>query len=702
MIQRKGFASCFALVVLLVAICLSGCIPDQLSWSPDGRYLSFVDSDSRTLWVWDTRTGEAAQLTGPGMKIRDDILFARYLPSDGKMLLGVGDFDDTELWTLDPKDPSKSQKIAADVSPFYGLSQDGRYLYYVKERERSQETDEAGKAEETEEREEDEENQEGKEGEQDEKDNNDGRYQVVEYDLKEHSEAVIFSTDSEIAFPTPDSSRSRFLVSGEDGLLLFDKNTRASRALYTRKDSDDMEVWWPTWVDDKSIVFAVFSDASGKEGNGELVRYSLADNSMKVLCEHVYAWHPLALSPDRKTVAVTYFTDVQEEIAQVATVDVVTSERKVLTDEPFSAGFAAFSPDGSRIAYMTPPEIENDSAAVRILDIETGRKSGVWRNEQERLLAAAESIADGGDVLQALAAYRDLFERFPDTPFADLVCYEMVRLNLDPAIMDVDEAFEAWEGKGLNAQIEKLFWRSEDKLATDPPEDWIQTYGTEESEKEYKFNTDLTRDLRGLWVRGGKERVYIRVDYGSNRDLQGVGFQDTVLMFDHETSAERSRPEITPSVHWEREHERLVLVRHWYEAGRNSQYDLEIRDRDGQIICRYLASGFTPSSNPVFDLVHTIQGDTSSVVYSISRNMLGLNGPRRVNLQVCTLKGGIESHEELERPRVGSVDGQTVCDVADTFGPENTTERINADLKKNVDPAAPAVIKGYAATFELE
>ena len=268
--------------------------------------------------------------------------------------------------------------------------------------------------------------------------------------------------------------------------------------------------------------------------------------------------------------------------------------------------------------------------------------------------------------------------------------------------MDVDKAFEVLGSTSLKDQMEKLFWRPADKLATDPPEDWIQRYGTEESEEEFKFNTDLTRDLRGLWVRGGKKRVYIRIDYGSNRDLQGVGFQDTVLLFDHETSAERSRAEITPSVHWEREHERLVLVRHWYERGRNSQYDLEIRDRDGELICRYLASGFAPSGNPVFDLVHTMQGDTNSVVYSISRNMLGLNGPRRVNLQVCTLKGGIESHKELERPRVASVNGRTVCDVADTFGPENTAKRINADLKKNADPAAPAIIKGYAATFELE
>jgi len=505
MIHRKGFALYLALIVLLAAICLSGCIPDQLSWSPDGRYLSFVDADSSTLWVWDTRTGEATQLTGPDKTIKDDVLFARYLPSGSTILLGIGDFDDAELWTLNPKGRSQARRIATDVSPYYGLSQDGRYLYYVKEREKSKENEEEDKAEGTEEREEDEENQEDKASEQNEKDNSNGRYRIVEYDLKEHTEAVIFSTDFEIAFPTPDSSRSRFLLSGESGLLLFDKNTRASRVLYAGAAKEfDWRIWWPTWVDDESIVWAVVRE---EDGMGELVHYSLAGGTTKVLSDHVYGFYPLSLSPDGKSVAVTYWPDLEEENLQVALVDIATGKREMLTNEPFSAGFAAFSPDGTRLAYMTPPVIENDPAAVRILDIATGRKSGVWRNEQERLLAAAQSIADGGDVLQALAAYRNLLDRFPETPFEDLVRYEIVRLNLDPAIMDVDKAFEAWESKGPSTGIEKLFWRPEDKLATDPPEDWIQKYGTEESEKEFKFNTDLTRDLRGLWVRGGKKRV---------------------------------------------------------------------------------------------------------------------------------------------------------------------------------------------------
>ena len=104
----------------------------------------------------------------------------------------------------------------------------------------------------------------------------------------------------------------------------------------------------------------------------------------------------------------------------------------------------------------------------------------------------------------------------------------------------------------------------------------------------------------------------------------------------------------------------------------------------------------------MFDLVQTIQGNTNSVVYAVSRDVLGLNGLHTVNLQVCTLKGGIELQKELEKPRVASIDGQTVCDVADAFGAENTAERISTDLKNRSDPGAPAIVKGCAGTFKLE
>jgi len=69
---------------------------------------------------------------------------------------------------------------------------------------------------------------------------------------------------------------------------------------------------------------------------------------------------------------------------------------------------------------------------------------------------------------------------------------------------------------------------------------------------------------------------------------------------------------------------------------------------------------------------------------------------------VCTFKGGIESVKGLEGPRVASVGGRTVCDVADAFGAENTKDRIEADLKAHPHPdAALTVIKGVAGTIKV-
>lgn len=436
-----------------------------------------------------------------------------------------------------------------------------------------------------------------------------------------------------------------------------------------------------------------------------------------MFCENVYGYLPLSLSPDGKSVAVTISPDSKGKTAQVAIVDVKTGEKKILTGEAFAsserpdvlvtrgAGFAVFSPDGKQIAYLSPPDVDNEAAMVRILNLETGRKITVWRNEEERLFSVAESLTDSGNAHQALATYRDLLTRFPQTRLAEEACYRMMRLYPESPLADLDKAFEMLEkikeNHGLVEQVAPLFWREQDRLATDPPEDWIQTYGTEASRKAFEFNTDLTRDLRALWVRWGKERLYVRVDYGSNRDLMGLTFQDTLLLFDYDSPGSGFRP-ISPTTDWDRGAKRQVLVRHWYEAREQSQYDAEIRDRRGEVISRFIGSGFAPPGNPTFDLVHILQEDSSSVVYSISRQVLGIADGQKVNMQVCTFKGGIESYKKLEHPRVETMDSRTVCDVADAFGAENTAERIEADLRKNPTAGARAIIKGCAATFEVK
>ncbi|MFH1741398.1 MAG: hypothetical protein ABIH23_20530, partial [bacterium] len=245
-------------------------------------------------------------------------------------------------------------------------------------------------------------------------------------------------------------------------------------------------------------------------------------------------------------------------------------------------------------------------------------------------------------------------------------------------------------------QARPLIWREQDKIATDPAEDWIQTYGTEDSEKEFEFKTDLARDLLGVWVRCGTERLYIRLDYNSPRDLEGLVFQDTLLLFDYD-SPDQGYRQISQSTEWERGAERQILIRHWFNHSEKSQYDLEILDETGEVRSRFLTSGFADPNYPYFDVIDLIQGEHGSVVFSISRDVLDLKNARKVFLQVCTLKGGIEVHKKKELPRETMHDGRPICDVADSFGPENSAARLQADFEQNIAP----IIRGYAACFDL-
>ncbi|HQQ01069.1 MAG TPA: hypothetical protein PLY86_21645, partial [bacterium] len=222
------------------------------------------------------------------------------------------------------------------------------------------------------------------------------------------------------------------------------------------------------------------------------------------------------------------------------------------------------------------------------------------------------------------------------------------------------------------------------------------TYGTEDATKQFEFNTDLTRDLLGVWAKWGDEYLYVRIDYNSTRDLQGLVFQDTLLLFDCDSPEEGIR-EISPSTQWDRGAECRVWFRHWYDNEDKSQYDIEFLDGKGEVKSRFLSSGFPNPNYPYFDIVDTLQGEQGSVVMAISRKALGsLSKDRKVYLQVCTFKGGIEVHSKKELARVQVLDGHPVCDVADTFGAENTAQRLREDEAQG----NPLVIRGFAACLE--
>ena len=397
---------------------------------------------------------------------------------------------------------------------------------------------------------------------------------------------------------------------------------------------------------------------------------------------------------------------------QIAAVDTAGGEITWLTNEPLGALCPVFAPKGGRIAYLTI-EFANDKSTVRILDLDSKRVTIVWRDDEERLLSDAEQLAHMEGAAKGIAAFRKLLAEFPNTRFRNEVWYRVAMLSLEPCVVDLDQAFSALrnvETRELREQAQAVIWREEDRLATDPPADWLQTYGTDTSQEEFKFNTDLTRDLTSLSAKWGDDRLYLRVGYGSGRDLHGLTFQDTILLFDHD-SPETGHRQITPSTQWDRGAERKVIIRHWFDQCHKSQYHVEIVDQKGETVSRFSASGFPDAFYPYLDVLDLLEErriqrslpeersitiSEGAVVLSLSRDALGLKDGVKTYLQICTVKGGIEEHKKLERPRIAAVAEQPVCDVADAFGAENTRERIETDH----EAGAPPIIRGIAATLE--
>jgi len=397
---------------------------------------------------------------------------------------------------------------------------------------------------------------------------------------------------------------------------------------------------------------------------------------------------------------------------QIAAVDTATGNATWLTNEPLGVLCPAFAPKGNRVAYRTV-DFESEESTVRILDLDTKHVTIVWRDDEARLLSDAERLAQTAGAAEGIAAFRKLLAEFPDTRFYDEACYRVAMLSLDPSVDDLDQAFLALgnvKTRELRGQAQAVIWREEDRLATDPPADWLQTYGTEASQEEFKFNTDLARDLTSLSAKWGEERLYLRLGFGSGRDLHGLTFQDAIFLFDHD-SPEIGHRQITPSTEWDRGAERKVIIRHWFDQGDKSQYHVEIIDQNGETISRFSASGFPNAAYPYLDVLDLLEErqiqrslpeeqsitiNEGAVVLSLSRDALGLKDDVKTHLQVCTLKGGIEEHKKLERPRLAVVEGQPVCDVADAFGPENTRQRLEIDRKEG----KPPTVRGIAATLE--
>ena len=670
---------CLLIVAFIVSFC--GCW-ELLSWSPDGRYLYFIDPNQTRLWRWDTET-QAAE------SVLSDTEIACAFPLPGNQLVylaGTEDEsatgDDAELVWRDLDDDSWRVLLDHTSRYAFNVSPDARWIY-------------AGRVKE--------------EG---------GPMELVRFDLTnlDKSEVVIEAAKlkldveiREISFPIPNPGGAKVLFVGNhdenddeyQGLYLYDEKSGDITKLYEDGASDAF-LMWPRWVGENEAVLV-----SGKESedqDGKLLLVDTRRQKTKELASKVFPYSPPAFDQARNRIIITQLVEsLDNEQAQewygawqLVAIDLDSGKREQLTQEPFGASYPAMHPTRNEVAFISPPDIDSDWIFYGIRNLDSGETTFIWRNEEERLFAAAREFDKAGNARQAEQTYVELLSKFPETRFAEPAAYQLMLLYLEGPLENLDLAFENWmkvEGN-LRDQAHALFWREEDKLAMDPPNDLMRSYGSEETLEEFGFDTDLTRDLRALWARASEQNLYIRLDMNSPQDLTGLTFCDFILLFDAGTPGEGLR-EITPAVQWDHGAECRITLQHWYDNGEQSRYSASIVGVDGEVVSQFEASGFPGARYPdlrVIDPRENWTAEVGSLILSVPLKFLKAEAGREINVQVCTTKGGVESFKKLERPRETPVDGPAGFDIADAFGEQNTAKRIDKALEQGVAPQVEGAI----------
>jgi WD40 repeat protein len=677
---------CLALAAL--ALSISGCFYETLSWSPDGRYLALIEGEDRTLYLWDSQTQKTH-------RVCDGVLSCRFIPS-GHLLFAIepghdapGMFSTSPEGTADTFNLHRGTPTSHGLEPVdtiyavlgfsVGVSEDGQYLYY--------QTQLKGEEHPT----------------------------MWESKLTGDKNATrLTGFPEQIAFPAPDSARNRIAfmdVADEKGVLeLWDSASSSSVEI---ESMESKWYWYPAWVDDSHLICVVAGDGDDDQDMaGDLVEFDVAARTRRTICSGVVGLGGVKLSADRKTAYVTaHKSDRSIEwpsALQAAKVDVSTGEMTFLTDDTFGAALSRYNPATNQLAYVAKSDsADNAGNIVSVLDLKTGEQRQIWVDDETRRFSTAEVLLNAGRTEEALLSYADLLRWTPDSRLSDMVHYRMVECHLKSTPPDLDAAYANLASAGdetLRGQASAMIWQNADATAQDPPDDLVRTYGTDASRKEYQFDTDKPRDLLGVSAKWSGNKLYIKVDYNSAQDIHGLVLADTLVLIGI-NSPEGGWNPVTPCMQWERSAERIIWLRHWFNSSEKGQYDLEVIGGDGGSRGRVLVSDFSlwgRTDLPVVDTAPNWALDKGSVVLAVSRDSLHVATGDELFIQVCTLKGGLDDQRGLERPRETPDPGQPKCDIADTFGAENTRARIDAEIESLKGKAdAKPTIRGYAITVKV-
>ena len=450
MYQRRLFP---LFMIPLLLFSLSACVTDPMSWSPDGRYLTFIGMNDQRLWLWDSHSDESRML------VDAQIVGCRFLPNNHEIIYGVEDDKEANLFKFDIQS-GQSTLLMEKVSYYFDLSPDGNDLFYMKANSSQNSTD------------------------------------LYRYDLSLNQETLLLSLDgTAIQCIDVDPSGKRFLLTlDEHTLALWEAGQKDIQTLGTKSDRN---LLFPQWFDDDHYLYF---DTDGAHDIGNLIFDSITNPSPVILCEEVLIWDLPSFSSDRKSLYVTQ--QVDQNLNQIVQIDLATHEKKVMIQNPLGAGWATLHPSKNQVAYISETFDDNSSSLLHIQDMKTEHDHIVWRDEEESKVATAESLRQSGEYPLAIRIYQDILAQYPNSRFTNLAWFKMLQMYLAPPFVNIDQAFEALNHMSQpSPQAQSMFWKETDRSATDPAEDWIARFCTAEAQTQYEFNTDLTRDLLGLSVK---------------------------------------------------------------------------------------------------------------------------------------------------------------------------------------------------------